>query len=52
MRHEVLGAGAGLMEGAGFRVVVLFEKGSSIVERNSEIVLTWRSEYTANHPVF
>lgn len=33
MRHEVLGAGAGLMKGAGFRAAVLSEKGSSVVAR-------------------
>lgn len=35
MRHEVCGAGAGLMEGAGFRALVLSEKGSSIVARET-----------------
>lgn len=35
MKHEVQGPGAGLMEGAGFRAVVLSEKGSSTVARET-----------------
>lgn len=47
MRHEVLGAGAGLMESAGLRAVVHSEKGSSIVMRETG-TLSYHGEQSMN----